>query len=423
METIIFKNFHLLDGTESMQDTLLKYLEVKNGVITRIGDFEPEENSLVYDLDEQYLLPGLINLNSHLSLSGDLYDKALEKKSKHSNNPIAKKIAVSIEKKNALVTLKSGVTTIRSAGGIDETDTILRDMIDSDKVLGPRILACNAAICSLNGYMDGVVAKVANSDDEAIGLVRALAIQNVNHVKLMVTDGIINSIELGDSTLVRMPSSMIKACCEEAHNLGLKVSAHAETIKGIQLALENGVDIIEHGGSLDENMIRFLKNRGGSLITTISPTLPFLILKDRNPYGVTAKNNARKVLEGMIKGAKACLSNGLDVGIGSDAGAFCTTHYNFWRELYYFQKLMEVTPEKTLYLATLGNARIAGIDNETGSIEIGKSADLIVIRDNPFKNKFKNLSNPALVMIKGKAILNPHIKKNSDVEKVFEKIM
>ena len=162
---------------------------------------------------------------------------------------------------------------------------------------------------------------------------------------------------------------------------------------------------------------------GCSLITKISPTLPFLILKDRNPYGVTSKNNARKVLEGMIKGAKACLSNGLDVGIGSDAGAFCTTHYNFWRELYYFQKLMEVTPEKTLYLATLGNARIAGIDNETGSIEIGKSADLIIIRDNPFKNKFKNLSNPALVMIKGKVILNPHIKKNSDVEKVFEKIM
>ena len=89
------------------------------------------------------------------------------------------------------------------------------------------------------------------------------------------------------------------------------------------------------------------------------------------------------VLEGIIDCAKTCIENNIPVGLGSDVSCPFVVHYNFWRELYYFNKYIGRSAQEAIHRATLGNAAIAGIDKETGSIEAGKSADMIAVKGNP----------------------------------------
>lgn len=105
----------------------------------------------------------------------------------------------------------------------------------------------------------------------------------------------------------------------------------------------------------------------------------------REILGITdvVQYNSNVVFNNMVAGTKAALENGVKVGLGTDTGCPYTTHYNMWRELKYFTKYVGVTPEFALYTATLGNAEIAGLDAITGSIEVGKSADILVADKNP----------------------------------------
>lgn len=111
----------------------------------------------------------------------------------------------------------------------------------------------------------------------------------------------------------------------------------------------------------------------------------------------------------MVAGTKAALENGVKVGLGTDTGCPYTTHYNMWRELKYFTKYVGVTPEFALYTATLGNAEIAGLDAITGSIEVGKSADILVADKNPLDD-FKNMAVPYMVVARGKVYKEKPVK-------------
>ena len=132
--------------------------------------------------------------------------------------------------------------------------------------------------------------------------------------------------------------------------------------------------------------------------------------------------NSNVVLDGVINGTKKALEHGVKVGLGTDTGCPFVTHYDMWRELAYFVKLVGVSPEFALHTATLVNAEIAGIDKETGSIEVGKSEDFIVADKNPLDD-FRNLAEPYMVAIRGKIIKNPKIKKYADCEKYLDEYM
>lgn len=100
---------------------------------------------------------------------------------------------------------------------------------------------------------------------------------------------------------------------------------------------------------------------------------------------------------------KKCLANDIPVGLGTDTACPFVTHYDMWRELRYFQKYLDVSNEFAIHTATEVNARIAGIDNETGTIEIGKSADFMVVDNNPLEN-LEALRNPQMVVLRGNVI-------------------
>jgi imidazolonepropionase-like amidohydrolase len=206
------------------------------------------------------------------------------------------------------------------------------------------------------------------------------------------------------------------------------VAAHAESKEGIRTALKGGVDTIEHGSVFDNEIIGLFKKnpkslRGYSaLITTMSPALPLYEL----PPSVTklseiSMQNDKIILEGMVEGTKQAYANGIQVGLGTDASCPFVTQYNTWRELEYIIKYIGATPEQAIYRATMGNAEILGIDDETGTIEEGKSADILVLDGNPLEN-IRVLSHPDMVISRGRFINHLNIKKIDAIDEVLEKI-
>ncbi len=204
------------------------------------------------------------------------------------------------------------------------------------------------------------------------------------------------------------------------------MAAHVESPEGVRAALENGVDTIEHGAKPDEQIIELFKERKAADICTISPAAPIAMIDPKIlKLPEDAQFNGNIVLKGIVDCAKECIANDIPVGLGTDAGCPWVFHYDTWRELAYFSKYLGVSPEFTIYTATLSNAKILGIDKETGSIEPGKSADLLVLGANPLDD-FKTLSKPEMVVMKGRVIRNPKIKKHDEIDRqldeLFEKL-
>ena len=397
-----------------------KYIVVEDGKIASITDDKKAIANLdVIDLNGKYILPGLINLHVHLPGSG--MPKDTKKQNKKTvrmlmNHALTKYIVYRMCANYAKVELMSGVTTIRTVGGLDDIDSRIRDNGAKGKLKAPRVLASNMAVSVKDGHMAGLLAYEAKDPEDGRRYVREIAKTNPDLIKLMITGGVLDAKKEGEPGVLRMSPEIVKACCEEAHKLGFKVAAHVESPLGVTVALEGGVDTIEHGANISEHEIELFKQNGSAHILTVSPTIP-LCMFDLSVSGGTElhKINGKVVFEGMLDCARKCLDNGIPVGLGTDTACPFVTHYDMWRELRYFQKYLGVSNEFAIHTATKVNAEIAGIDKETGSIEEGKSADFMVVEGNPLEN-FAALRNPKMVVLRGNVIKNPKVKKFQYVE-------
>ena len=239
----------------------------------------------------------------------------------------------------------------------------------------------------------------------------------------MITGGVLDAEVVGEPGVLRMAPALVKAACDKAHSLGMLVAAHVESPEGVIVALQNGVDSIEHGAQPTQEMLDLFKERGAFQISTISPALPYALF-DRSISHATyeQQENGKIVFDGIIALAKANLASGVPVGLGTDVGCPYITHYDMWRELNHFVKYCGVTPAFALYSATKLNARLAGIGDMTGGVEIGKQADLIVCADDPLKSP-SALRTLDMVVKGGYRIDKPQVKKMSEVERELDKFL
>ena len=421
------KNGIILDGTKDMQPQKNKtvYISGKN-----IVDIRPDTDKLngfqTIDLNGQYVLPGLINMHVHLPANGKPKEKPSDPKKAVkliTSCCMMRKVGIKICEGYAKTELLSGVTTIRTVGGVADFDTIIRDAAAAGKILAPRVLASNMAVSVPGGHMAGSLAYEAKSAEEAVMYVEKIAEEKPDLIKLMITGGVMDAEVVGEPGVLRMQPELVRAACERAHALGMKVAAHAESPEGVRVALKNGVDSIEHGAKPTEEILQLMKDRGAFQISTISPALPYALF-DRNISHATyeQQENGKVVFDGIVSMAKACLAAGIPVGLGTDTGCPYITHYDMWRELHYFVKYCGVTPAFALYSATLLNAQLAGIGDRTGSIEKGKSADLIVCKENPLQS-FSALRTLSMVVKEGYRIENPIVKKMPEVERELDKFV
>ncbi len=418
----------LLDGSETMTAQPDMTVIVEDGKITAIEKNlpAPADSGEVIDLDGNYLMPGLINLHVHLPGSG--YPKKKPQDSAKAakfvmKNALTRALGRRLCEHYAKTELLSGVTTIRTVGGLGNFDSTIRDRIDAGKIAGPRMLVSDTAVSVPGGHMVGSVAYAAESEEECRVLVQKIIEGRPDWIKLMITGGVLDAKVKGEPGVLKMPPEYVRACCEEAHKAGYRVAAHVESPEGLRVALENGVDTIEHGAEPDEEIISLFKEKKACDICTLSPAIP-LAKFDRALTGATElmQYNGNIVFEGIVACAKRALENGIPVGLGTDTACPFVTHYDMWRELEYFRKYVGVSRAFALYTATKRNAEIAGIGDETGSVEVGKSADFLITEKNPLED-FSALRTPRLVSVRGRIFKNPKVKKNKTCERELDKYM
>ena len=420
-------NGKILSGDKDMQVKQGLVIVTEGEKITDIVTEVPKSPDMkVVDLEGRCIMPGLINMHVHLAGNGKPQKKQRDNEKLVKTlmgTALSRAVAYKVVSDFARTELLSGVTTIRTVGGLGDFDTRLRDEIAAGKRVGPRILAANEGISVPGGHMAGSVAVAAHSIDEALKQLEHAENEKVDLVKLMITGGVLDAKEKGVPGELKMKPEMVKAVCDRAHAAGYKVAAHVESPEGVKVALANGVDSIEHGAKPDDEMIRLFKEKNAFLCTTISPAVPYALF-DRSLTNATEveQYNGNIVFDGIVECAKAALANDIPVVLGNDVGCPWITQYDFWRELCYFHKYTGVSNAFALYTATKRSAELAGIGDITGSIEKGKCADMIVTKDNPL-DRLEALRHVDMVIARGRVIYSPKIKVNSLVERELDKFL
>lgn len=421
------KNAVILDGTKDMEPLRGQSVLVEGETIVGLvpAGSEPMGFEPV-DLSGKYLMPGLFNMHVHLAGSGKPQKKQRDNEKLVKTimgSGLTRAVAYSMVRGFARDELMSGVTTIRTMGGLGNFDSRLRDEIAAGRQAGPRILAANQGISVPCGHMAGSVAIAARSIDEALAHLEQSEREGVDLVKLMITGGVLDAKEKGVPGELKMAPEMVKAVCDRAHAAGYVVAAHVESPEGVRVALENGVDSIEHGAEPDDEILRLFRERGAFLCTTISPALPYALF-DRSVSNASEVEqfNGNVVFEGIIECAKAALAHDIPVVLGNDVGCPWITQYDFWRELYYFHKFVGVSNAFALYTATGRSAELAGLGDVTGTVAAGKCADLIVTAENPLDD-LRALRHVEQVMARGRLYAHPKFRERKNVTAELDKFL
>ena len=421
------KNAVILDGTKDMEPLRGQSVLVEGETIVGLvpAGSEPMGFEPV-DLSGKYLMPGLFNMHVHLAGSGKPQKKQRDNEKLVKTimgSGLTRAVAYSMVCGFARDELMSGVTTIRTMGGLGNFDSRLRDEIAAERQDGPRILAANQGISVPCGHMAGSVAIAARSIDEALAHLEQSEREGVDLVKLMITGGVLDAKEKGVPGELKMAPEMVKAVCDRAHAAGYVVAAHVESPEGVRVALENGVDSIEHGAKPNDEILRLFRERGAFLCTTISPALPYALF-DRSVSSASEVEqfNGNVVFEGIIDCAKAALANDIPVVLGNDVGCPWITQYDFWRELYYFHKFVGVSNAFALYTATSRSAELAGLGDVTGTVAAGKCADLIVTAENPLDD-LRALRHVEQVMARGRLYAHPKFRERKNVTAELDKFL
>ena len=422
-------NANLLNGTREMEVENDVTVLVEGNVIKKIGkDIKIPDGYKVYNLSHKYLMPGLINMHVHLfgtgkpskNISGGPTQKYVIKFIKTGLGHI---VLNKIVERDALLALNSGVTTIRCVGDFEYADVKLRDRINQGKLVGPRMFVSGPAITVTHGHGDGTFAIVCDTPEAAREQARKNLANGTDFIKICNTGGVMDSTEKGHAGILRMPMEVTKAIVDEAHKAGVIVASHTESTEGVRQALEAGVDSVEHGAPMDDEIIKLYKEKGSFVTCTISPALPiskldpeFTKMTDIHIF------NGNIVAQGIIDSARQGVENGVPVALGTDAACPFAMQYNMWRELAYFVKYTGVDNRFALYSATLNNARLLKMDDKIGSIEEGKLADMIVTDDNPLED-LRTLKDVRMVFVDGNVIEHPEVKKFEDIERELDKLI
>jgi len=438
MQNLAFTHLNLFDGkldSDLQKDvTILVELEKRGeaveGTITQIGptaEIEIPPDCRVIALPGKYVIPGLINAHCHLFGDGKPRALASAPESiltlfvKLMNSRLGRMYLKSLMRKNAQTALNAGLTTLRTVGDFNYYDVAIRDEIEAGKFLGPRLLVSGKGICVTGGH-GWFISYVVDNPWDGRKAVRNILRHGADLIKILSTGGVMDSKRLGEAGRPQMTVEEIAAVCDEAHRAGYKVATHCESTLGIREALLGGVDSIEHGAPIPDDLIPLFKdnpkalNGYTTLVSTVSAGLDLGELgTDVLKISQIVQQNAEMIRDGMISGLKTAIEADIPVGMGTDASVPFVPHYEFWRELVYYQHFAGVSNKRAINIATQQNALLLGVQDITGTLETGKSADFIVLDENPLDDLMA-LENVIHVVCRGHLIERPTYKKVKALE-------
>ena len=289
---------------------------------------------------------------------------------------------------NCKLALECGYTAARSGGSLFNVDVWLKKAIESDMIPGPRLAASGREICGVGGLMDwnpdyrkigmdGLVLLI-NGPDEARAAVRKLVKDGVEWVKTYPT-GDAAAPDTNDHHTLCMTFEEMHAVVATAHNHGMKVTGHCRATEGIKNALRAGYDTLEHGTFVDDEALEMILARDVPVV----PALYFELASiERGPeFGLSQRviDGHQETLDGGAESARRILKAGGRLGMGGDYGFGWNPHGQYARELTFFHKFVGFTPLEVLTCATKTGSEILGREQEIGTLEVGKLADVLVV--------------------------------------------
>jgi imidazolonepropionase-like amidohydrolase len=376
---------------------------VENGRISRIeeGATAPA-GATVVDMRGKMVLPGLIDAHVHLTSDPGtpFWREAID----------PPELAAVTGVKNALLTARAGFTTVRDLGAPGNSSFALRDAIRDGIVPGPRIIASGGALSIIGGHGDvsGFRPEVnavldpggtCTGADQCAARVREWAKRGSDVIKITSTGGVLS--QQGRGLEGHFDPAEIRAITSTAHRLGLKVAAHAHGARGIEDAARAGVDSIDHGTFADSAAIQAIKANGSWYVATL---MAFTGVRDRlgkNIFTPVVEAKGREALAQWGTGLTAAHRAGVKIAFGTDAGVF--EHGRNGEEAELMVRLGGMTPREVLVSATTGAAELLGLASEVGTLDVGKSADLIAVDGDPLADAVA-LTRIGYVMVKGKPV-------------------
>ena len=374
----IFKNLRMVDVKSEtvIEDGLIIVEGRKIKYAGHSGrDYDSKGKGKVIDLEGKTVLPGIIDghIHSLFDASPDPFGSLVD----DSDSMITIKAVGFMEE-----TVRNGIVAVRDMGGLDYLEFGLKEAIDNDLILGPKLQLAGRLITMTGGH-GHLIGREVDSPAEARKAAREQLKAGADFIKIMATGGVMTEgVEPGAPQLTE---AEMAAAIAEAHKAGRKTAAHAQGTEGIKNALKAGIDTIEHGVFLDDETIELMLENGVYLVPTLSAV--HWIVEEGVEAGIPefAVKKSEAVLESHIRSFQLARGAGVKISMGTDAGTPLNLHGANLSEL---ELMVEygMEPLEAIKAATLTGAEMIGLTNELGSLEAGKNAHLVVVDGNPDKN-------------------------------------
>jgi len=334
----------------------------------------------------QTLLPGLIEGHLHLS-----YRDVTELADLDLKCPVEETTIRAVT--HARLALECGYTGALSAGALHRIDIALRNAINDGLIDGPRLLAAGRDICATAGMLDwnGSWLRLgmegldlfADGVDECRKATRQVLKEGADIVKVyIIGEGMIFECTAEETTY---SEDEVRVVCEEAHRRGKRVSAHTRGAEGTLMAVRAGVDLIDHGTLIDDETIEAIAERNVIVIPVLM--YQYAILERGAEFGFSEAFLEQTGYAAELEAAYVNMGKLLDAGVrvlpGGDYGFAWCPHGEYARDLELFVKHIGLSPLETLTAATQWGAEAMLMGAETGTLEVGKLADLLLVDGDP----------------------------------------
>ena len=361
----------------------------------------------IIDITGKTVMPGMTDMHVHLYWNGEP-DLALHNYKESTAFRSVKAVAW------IQMSLEAGFTTLRSAGEVGYLDVALRDAVKAGIIWGSRVFACGYEISGTGGHADyyppwlirtDEVYPIADGITECIRAVRKQIKMQVDWIKFHASGGVMDPFS--NPQLQEYNDKEMEAIVNEAHARGKLVFAHALGAQGIRAAVKAGVDSIEHGMYLEDDIIEMMLKKG----TYLTPTLVVLsrIVEAGEKGGIPPESaaKAKDHSESHVKSFQNAYKAGIKICMGTDAGSPDNYHGDNAYELYLMVKY-GMKEMDALVACTKRAAEALRMQDKMGTLEKGKWADLLVLDGNPLEDikEFLKKENIKLVMKEGKIHMN-----------------
>ena len=403
-ETLVLKAAHVFDSTgTALKDGVI--VVVRSDRIVSVGTAAAPAGARVIDLGDATLLPGFIDAHTHLTMQFDkdyyrgVYNNLMR-------FPAEQAMYAALYARR---TLEAGFTTVRNVGADDFVDVGLRNGINAGITEGPHMLTAVHGIGSPGGHFDhyalppdrvkpwGPIEGICSGPEQCREAVRYQLKWGADVIKIAASGGVLSETDPVD--VPQLTPEELTAIVSEAHKWRRKVAAHCHGDAAARLAIDAGVDSIEHGSFLTEDTLKLMKAKGVYLVPTRLAVYWVNKMADTFPPQIAAKARAAAAAHGDM--FKTALRVGVPIAFGTDAGVY--PHGMNAMEFGLMTDL-GMSPSAALLAGTREAAKLLGVQADVGTLEAGKAADIVAVPGNVL-NDIHATEHPILVMQHGHVVL------------------